>query len=177
VGVFLGARFSERNALRLTFDFTGQEVATWYYTFPNQADRIEYKDIWRTFRLAIEHELSLDSRGRIFILYGGGLQESWVNRTEGSLLEVVGLSLAWTNGATSGSARYSTKSTQLDSIQPFLSLGLGWKPKRATSVELRYLAGPYLRYRSTGLHTQVTGPTETAQGHRLMLSLAYHFGG
>lgn len=176
VGVFLGARISDRNAFRLTFDFTGNEVATWYYTYPNQADRIEYKDIWRVFRLGLEHELSLDRAGRVFLVYGGGLQESWVNRTEGSLLEVVGLALAWSHGATSGSTRYSTRRTALDSIRPFGSVGLGWKVSRRGSVEARYLVAPYLRYATTGLSTSAEGPWESALGHRVMLSYALRFG-
>jgi hypothetical protein len=169
---------SERNAFRLTFAFTGSEVATWHGFFPNMADQIEYKDIWRSLRLGLEHEVSLDPAGKVFFLYGGGLEETWVNRTEGSLLYVALLGLSWTQGATEGSTRYSSKATRLDTVQPFASLGLGLKPfrSRRSSVELRYLAGPYRRYRDTGLRTSTDGPTETAMGHQLVLSYALHFG-
>ena len=176
VGAFLGARVSKNHALRLTFDFTGNEVATWYYTYPNQADHIEYKDIWRVFRLGLEHEVSLSRTGKVFLVYGGGLQETWVNRTEGSLLEVAGLSLAWSSGATSGSARYSTKRTALDSVQPFTSLGFGWRLRPHGSLELRWLEGPYRRYAATGLRTNAEDPWEKAMGHRAVLSYALRFG-
>ena len=177
-GLFVGARFSERHAVRLSFDFTGSEVATWYYFFPNHADQIEYKDIWRVMRLGVEHELSLDASGRAYFLYGGGIQETWVNRTEGSLLYVALLGWSWANGATGGSTRYSSKATRLETIQPFASAGIGFKPflSRRSSIELRYVAGPYQRYRDIGLRTQTDGATQMAMGHQLMLSFALHFG-
>jgi len=181
VGIYLGARSSETNAFRLSLDFTGTEAATWYYTFPNRADSIEYKDIWRSFRLAGEHEFTLSESGGLYALWGGGVEESWVNRTEGSFLEVSVLAWAWTQGATSGSARYSTKSTALDGYHPFASVGLGLRTETRRGrgmgdVELRYIVGPYRRYKATGLRTTAEGPTETALGHRVVLSWAFRLG-
>ncbi len=180
VGIYMGARASERHAFRASLDYVGTEVATWYYTFPNLADRIEYKDIWRSLRLSLEHELVLDEGSRIYAVWGGGVEESWVNRTEGDLLQVTLLALAWTRGATSGSARYSTKSTALDGYHPFASAGLGWRIRSSRrgwgDLELRYKVAPYRRYQATGLRTAAEGPVETVLGHQLVLSWAVRLG-
>jgi hypothetical protein len=175
-GLFLGAQVSNMNSVRLTFDFTGTQVATWYYTFPNQADRIEYQDIWREMRLGLEHAITLGKRKRYSMFYGAGIQESWVNRTEGSLLEVTLLALAWSEGATSGSARYSTKSTALDRFSAYANVGAGWRFSDRCSLELRYLVAPYQRYQQRGLRTMETGSVETRLGHRLVLSVAGTWG-
>jgi hypothetical protein len=176
IAFHLGVRASERNAFRLNLDYAGNEVATWYYTYPNLADRIEYKDIWRTLRLGVEHEISLDHDRRFYVLYGGGVQESWVNRTEGSLLEVTLLAVIWSQGTVSGSARYSTKSTALDTFQPYANAGLGWDLKHWGRLELRYSVSPYERYRATGLRTDIEGTRERALGHRISLGWGVRLG-
>jgi hypothetical protein len=176
LGGYMGLRLTERNAFKVTLAFTGSEVASWRLTSPITIDPPEYRDIWRDLRLGVEHEVELLPSGRLVLTYGGGIENTWVNRAEGSYLEVSLLVLAWLGKATEGSARYLNKRTVLDGWSPFGTAGLGYRGRRGLCVDLQYLAGSYLRYRDHGLRTQQDGPTERRLGNRVVLTVGFRLG-
>lgn len=166
VGASGGYAFTDRQALRANLDFLGTRSSAW----PGGDQGKDLNDIWRTLRLGAEHVVRLDSDRGPYAFYGGGVQNAWVNRTEGSLGEITLFAFLFALGGTTNSAHYGLHGTELDNWSGFATAGLGLQSDRHSAVEVRWIGAPYLRYRTQGLRTVGPAPTERVLGHQAVLS-------
>lgn len=183
IGLVAGLECSAHQAFRLSLDYTGTHVTGWQVAqdqkVGNPEPFREFRDVWRAFRLGVEHVLQQDAIGNegAFVFYGGGLQEAWVNRTEGSYLEAFLLGVTAAMGSTQGAADLpiGAKATAQDTWSPYATAGVGFRLGRLGVTELRYLACHYGRDRTLGLRTGGSGPVERRVGHLLILSWGVGF--
>jgi hypothetical protein len=164
MGLSLGYRVADPHEFRAALDFLGTRSTA------HSGEGRNLNDIWRTLRLGVEHVLYFEEA---YVFYGGGVQEAWVNRTEGSLGEATFLVTLYALGAGSGSVHYSVHGTELDSRSGFATAGLGLPLGRTSSAELRWIGAPYLRYTTEGLRTIGPAPTERRLGHQAVFSLRF----
>lgn len=180
VGVVGGWEFTERQALRLSLDYLGTHVLGWDSDpGPTRQGFRSYREIWRVFRLGCEHVVqqgALEEQG-VYCFYGAGVQEAWVNRTEGSLLEtfLVGVTAAYGGGGGSQDLRLSAKATASDTWGPFATFGVGARLGRRGTVELRYVWCRYGRDRIEGLKTWGKGPVDRVPGRQWIVSWGMGF--
>lgn len=176
IGLLGGYQFDERHELRGFATFTGIRVANWTEADAYYGDE-RLNDTWRALRFGLEHEVRLfgDPEGRhLAFFYGGGLQETWVNRHTGSWLETSLLVLFASSGTyASGTVIQDTRRTLLDSWRPFASAGLTLRLSPTTALSMRWLAGSYLRDRTYGLRTTGSSVSELRLGSQVELGLAF----
>jgi hypothetical protein len=166
--------FGPYHTIRATFGFTGIRISTWKDTNPNTGeDERDVREYWRNLRLGLEHVVTLPSggAGQGYFFYGGGLQDSWVARTEGSFL---GIALATTLGSaihTTVDYSYRTYTSSLEAWRGYATAGLGWRFAGATFLELRFVTGPHREFAADGLSTWATGPQVDRRGTLILLGL------
>lgn len=180
LGIVAGVQFGEHHALRVALDYTGTHVASWGEAPPSnpQAYR-RYRDLWRTFRLGIDHVVQQEGLGGDgwILAYGAGIQEAWVNRTEGSFLEalLLGANLFAGGAAVEGDVRLRSRATALDAWTPFAQVGVGCRLGRWGVAEVRVLVCRYLRDAEGGLRTVGVGTEARATGRLVVLSWGVGF--
>jgi hypothetical protein len=158
---------------RASLAFSGIRVNTWEGADADGKTQ-EVREYWRSLRLSLEHAITLGSgrRGRPYLFYGAGIQDSWVARTHGSFLWVVGDHvMSWALDTTVKSD-YRTYTSSLESTSGFLTAGLGWRfADRTTCLELRVVTGPHFAFAAEGLSTWGTSPLVKRQGTLILLSI------
>lgn len=166
VGVSLGYGLDDLHEFRAALDFLGTRSSAW----PGDSGGRDLNDIWRTLRFGVEHVVYF---GQAYVFYGGGAQNAWVNRTEGSLGEATFLVALYAIGGVSGSVHYSVHRTELDSYSGFATAGLGVQIGGPSSAEIRWIGAPYQRYTAEGLRTIGPAPAERRFGHQAVFSLRF----
>ena len=165
-GLSLGYGLDDLHEFRAALDFLGTRSSAW----PGDPEGRDLNDIWRTLRIGVEHVVHFNEA---YLFYGGGAQNAWVNRTEGSLGEATFLVALYAIGGGSGSVHYSVHRTDLDSYSGFATAGLGLELGGPSSVEVRWIGAPYQRYTAGGLRTIGPAPTERRFGHQAVFSLRF----
>lgn len=166
IGASLGYELEGPHAFRVSVDFLGTRSSAW----PGDPEGRDLNDIWRTLRYGIEHRIAFES---FCLFYGGGLQNAWVNRTEGSLGQATLLAAMYALGWSSDSVHYSVHRTELDITSGFATAGLGWLSTGGSATELRWVGASYLRYVAEGLRTIGPAPRERRFGHQAILTLRF----
>lgn len=175
IGLFMGATFGESHALRGTVDFTGQFVTAWE-TPARRGGSQTFHDIWRSLRLGGEYLFwPRGTEGTPYVLLGAGMQEAWVNRTEGSLLCATLIVLSASQGGNPQGLPESlrVKGTALDHWAPYCTVGVGWPFKENVQMELRIIGGSYARYPQAGFSTRSEEAVSRRKGYRLVWSLSF----
>ncbi len=179
LGAFVGVRLNHRHELRAVVDYGGIRIASWHRPPSGKIPLLRLHDVWRRLCFGLEHLIHLwpvDDSGPYF-LYGAGVQETWVGRSEGNLLEAAALVTSWALGAgQSGGSEYNTRATALDAWNPYVSAGVGWRLPRVVHVELKYHHGRYERDRLRGLATEGLTRSEWGSVNLVTLSVGFRSG-
>ena len=166
---FLLYRWSPAMETRALFAFTGIRSGSWQ----DASDASEGGEYWRSLRFGLEQSLDFPGvrGGHPYLFVGGGIQESWVARTNGNLAGATFATLwnAWSN--TQVDYHYSKYSDSLDTWGGYGTAGLGWRFDGPGYIELRAVVADRQEYARSGLTTLANEPKVYRRGVQCFLSI------
>jgi len=161
-------RWSPATETRALVAFTGIRSGSWQ----DDSDGSEGGEYWRSLRFGVEQSLDLpvERGGHPYLLFGGGIQESWVARTNGNLAGATLAAIwnAWTN--THVDYHYSKYSDSLDTWGGYGTAGLGWRFEGPGYLELRAVVADRQEFKRSGLTTLASEPKVFRRGVQCFLS-------
>lgn len=170
---FVAARWNRFTETRLGLGFTGIRAGSWAAE-DGTATGGEY---WRSLRFGGEQVFNLraGAGGYPYVFGGGGIQETWVARTEGNLSGATFAALfsVFTNANVSYSYREYTDA--LDSWSGYGTAGLGWHFDGPAFIEVRTIVGDHLEYVDSGLSASAREAKVYRRGVQCLLSAGVQF--
>jgi len=159
--------WNNRTETRAVVGFTGIRTNTW--EDDSTGDGGEF---WRSLRFGLEQTLDFrrGDRGYPYVFFGGGVQETWLVRTQGNLAGAT-FTAIW-NLFTDASAdyKYTKYSDSLDSWGAYGTAGAGWRFNGPGYIEVRAVLADHQEFATSGLTTRATEPKVYRRGVQCFLT-------
>jgi hypothetical protein len=157
---------------RINVGFDGIRVGSHDVDDPHDG-KIQVCEYWRSLRFGLEQTVTLGEwEGvRPYVLLGGGLQETWVRKTNGSLGAASLFAVSWILGGTGGSYNYTQYDSTLDSWNGYLAGGVGARFGDRVLVECRGFWGNHLEFAKEGVTGYGSSPEVNRKGVLIVLTL------
>lgn len=158
VELMVGWQLPGQVDVRLVTGYNGTKIQNLpWLDSPDEETTAEYARTWRFGAEAVFHPWGRRSRAP-YLFLGGGVRETWVGRSSGSLAGASVAAVLTMFTGVSTSYQYQPQASRLDSWSGYGTAGLGWRLSPGAFLEVRFVAGSHTEFVTDGLTTLGSGP-------------------